>query len=95
MFFLHEMERTITLHPSFFGPRIHDYVKRQLLGDVEGINTGSYIIVCVMDADKMSEGRVLPGTGLAEYTVHYRAVVWKPFKGEVVSIAQSRNYWPR
>ena len=48
------------------------------------------VLVCalccsIMDAFKVSEGRILPGSGLAEFIVEYRAVVWRPFKGEVVS----------
>ncbi|KAI9847216.1 MAG: DNA-directed RNA polymerase II subunit, partial [Sclerophora amabilis] len=84
MFFLHQLERVITLHPSFFGPRIKDYLTNKLLEDVEGTCTGSYYIICVMDAYDISEGRIMPGSGVAEFTVHYRAVVWRPFKGETV-----------
>ncbi|KAK3062925.1 hypothetical protein LTS18_003085 [Coniosporium uncinatum] len=32
----------------------------------------------------MSEGRCLPGSAQAEYTIHFKAVVWKPYKGEIV-----------
>lgn len=84
MFFLHELEQIINLHPSYFGPRIHDYLTARLMADVEGTNKGHYFIVCVMDAYDISEGRIVPGSGHAEYTVHYRAVVWRPFKGEAV-----------
>ena len=86
MFFLHELERTITLHPSFFGPKVEDYLKNKLYEDVEGTCTGSYYIICVLDSHDISEGRVASGSGLAEYTVHYRAVVWRPFKGETVGL---------
>ena len=89
MFFLHDLERTITLHPSFFGPRVKDYLTSRLLEDVEGTCTGLFYIICVLDAFDISEGRVLPGSGFAEYTVHYRAVVWKPFKGETVDAVVS------
>jgi len=82
MYFLYDLERTITLHPSFFGPRVKEYLTNRLLEDVEGTCTGSYYIICVMDAYDISEGRVVPGSAVAEYTVHYRAVVWRPFKGE-------------
>ena len=85
MYFLYELERVITLHPSFFGPRVKEYLTNRLLEDVEGTCTGSYYIICVMDAYDISEGRVVPGSAVAEYTVHYRAVVWRPFKGETVS----------
>lgn len=86
MYFLYELERVITLHPSFFGPRIKEYLVNKLLEDVEGTCTGQYYIICVMDTYNVSEGRVVPGNAVAEYTMQYRAVVWRPFKGETVSI---------
>lgn len=91
MFFLHEEERTITLHPSFYGPNIHRYLTTKLLEDVEGTCTGEYYIICVMDTFDISEGRIVPGTGLAEFTVQYRAVVWRPFKGETVRMDYLRG----
>lgn len=86
MFFIHQMEHTITLHPSFFGNRIHWILKNQLHQDVEGTNTGNYYIVCVMDVNDISDGRVIPGSGRAEYVLSYRAIVWKPYKGECVRL---------
>ena len=84
MFFLHELSRSIELHPSFFGPRIKEYLTTKLLEDVEGTCSGSYYIICVMDTYNISEGRVQPGLGSAIFNVQYRAVVWRPFKGETV-----------
>ncbi|KAL8871655.1 MAG: hypothetical protein Q9174_002561 [Haloplaca sp. 1 TL-2023] len=84
MFFLQELERTITLHPSFFGPRTKEYLTTRLLEDVEGTCTGQFYIVVVLDTFDISEGRVVPGSGVAEYTLRYRAVVCRPFKGETV-----------
>ncbi|MCJ1295400.1 hypothetical protein MMC34_006962 [Xylographa carneopallida] len=84
MFFLHELERVITLHPSFFGPKVKEYLTNRLLLDVEGMCEGQYYIICVMDAFDISEGKVMPGSAVAQFTVHYRAVVWRPFKGETV-----------
>ena len=86
MFFLHRLERTITLHPSFFGPRIKEYLTNKLLQDVEGTCTGSFYIICCLDSFEFSEGRVVPGSAVAEYTVSYRAVVWRPFRGETVRL---------
>ncbi len=65
---------------------MHELVTSKLLKDVEGTCAGNYYIISIMDAFKVSEGRILPGTGLAEFIVEYRAVVWRPFKGEVVSL---------
>ena len=84
MFFLYELERTITLHPSFFGPRVSEYLTRRLLEDVEGTCTGQYYIITVVGINDISEGKVLPGSGIAEYTLRYSTVVWRPFKGETV-----------
>lgn len=84
MFFFKEEERTINLHPSFFGPNITKYLDDQLLGDVEGTLQGDYFVVCVMQPHEYSDGKIVPGSSFAEFVVHYRAIVWKPFKGEVV-----------
>ncbi|KAH6630834.1 RNA polymerase Rpb7 [Chaetomium sp. MPI-SDFR-AT-0129] len=92
MFFLHNLERTVTLHPSYFGRNMHDLVTTKLVKDVEGTCAGDYYVIAVMDTFDVSEGRILPGNGMAEFTVHYRAVVWRPFKGEVIdAIAQTVN----
>ncbi|CAG8619474.1 11069_t:CDS:2, partial [Acaulospora colombiana] len=50
--------------------------------------TGRYgYIIAVLDTMEsldISKGKVIPSVGLAEFEVRYRAVVFKPFKGEVV-----------
>lgn len=84
MFFLHNLERRVTLHPSYFGRNMHELVTTKLVKDVEGTCAGDYYIIAIMDTFDVSEGRIVPGSGLAEFTVGYRAVVWRPFKGEVV-----------
>ncbi|MCJ1249184.1 DNA-directed RNA polymerase II subunit [Trapelia coarctata] len=98
MFFLYELERVITLHPSFFGSRNKEYLTRQLLADVEGKFIDNYYVICVMEnAYDISEGKVLPGSAEAEYTLHYRAVVWRPFKGEsidgIVGDVTGQGFW--
>lgn len=84
MFFLHNLERKVTLHPSYFGRNMIDLVTTKLVKDVEGTCSGEYFIIAIMDTFDVSGGLCLPGSGLAEFTVGYRAVVWRPFKGEVV-----------
>jgi DNA-directed RNA polymerase II subunit RPB7 len=63
---------------------MHELVTKKLLKDVEGTCTGQYYIISVMDAFDIGEGRIIPGSGLAEFTVRFRAVVWRPFKNETV-----------
>lgn len=91
MFFLYNMERRVTLHPSYFGRNMHDLVTSKLLKDVEGTCAGNFYIISIMDTLDVSEGRILPGNGLAEFTVGYRAVIWRPFKGETVSVPWHRH----
>ncbi|KAF1992103.1 DNA-directed RNA polymerase II 19 kDa polypeptide [Aulographum hederae CBS 113979] len=84
MFFLHEIERIVNLHPSYFGPKMEDEINKSLTDALEGKNMGSYFVLCILQNWEISEGRCVPGTGTAEYTVHLKAVVWKPFRGEIV-----------
>ncbi|KAK7741340.1 DNA-directed RNA polymerase II subunit [Diaporthe eres] len=86
MFFLHNLTRHVTLHPSYFGRNMHELVTTKLLKDVEGTCAGNYFIITIMDTFDISEGRILPGSGLAEFTVGYRAVVWAPFRGETLKV---------
>lgn len=89
MFFLYGLERRVTLHPSYFGKNMQELVTGKLLSDVEGTCTGSYYIITILDTFDISEGRILPGSGLAEFTVAYKAVVWRPFKGETIDAVVS------
>jgi hypothetical protein len=41
-------------------------------------------IVSVISINSIGEGKVLPGTGQARFKTSYTAVVFKPFKGEVM-----------
>ena len=87
MFFLHSLERQVTLHPSYFGRNMNELVTGKLMKDVEGTCTGTYYIISILDSFNISEGKILPGSGLAEFTVGYKAVCWRPFKGETVRTA--------
>ncbi|PRT55242.1 DNA-directed RNA polymerase II subunit rpb7 [Wickerhamiella sorbophila] len=87
MFFLKDLSLQLTLHPSYFGAHMHQYLRAKLLQEVEGTITGQYgYIVCVMDGMKIDVGKgmVPSGLGSAVFDVKYRAIVWRPFKGEAV-----------
>lgn len=92
MFFLHNLQKQIPIHPSYFGRDIKENLKNQLYQEVEGLCTGEYYIVAIVDISDISAGKILPGSGQAEYTVYYRAIVWKPFRGETVRLAQHNGY---
>ncbi|KAJ5591875.1 uncharacterized protein N7459_002244 [Penicillium hispanicum] len=84
MFFLKEETKIISLHPSYFGPNMRDYLISRLNEEEEGRCTGDHFVICVMDMVDIGEGRVIPSSGNAEYTIKYRAIIWKPFRGETV-----------
>ena len=84
MFFLKEEAKVITLHPSYFGPNMREYLITRLNEEEEGRCTGDHFVICVMDMVDIGEGRVMPSSGHAEYTIKYRAIIWKPFRGETV-----------
>ncbi|RAO67319.1 uncharacterized protein BHQ10_003331 [Talaromyces amestolkiae] len=84
MFFLKEETKVVTLHPSFFGPNVKEYLINRLNEEEEGRCTGDHFVICVMDMVDIGDGRVIPGSGQAEYTIKYRAIIWKPFRGETV-----------
>ena len=84
MFFVKTLEHRIDLHPSFFNSEAEKYIRAKLYQDVEGTNTGTMMIIAVISIDDISEPKIAPGTGFAQFNVGYRAIVWRPFRGEVV-----------
>lgn len=90
MFFLKYLERDCNVHPTFFGKQIEENLRDQLYTDMEGTCNGEYYTICIMDIYKISAGKIHPGAGRADFTISYRAIVWKPFKGETVRHARKR-----
>ena len=73
------------LHPSYFGPRMQQYLESKLYSDVEGTCSGQFgFIIAVVSISDIGKGMVISGNGQAEFVTRYRAIVFKPFKGEVV-----------
>lgn len=83
-----ELTHTILLHPSYFGPRMSAHLESKLYSDVEGTCSGRFgYIISVIGILDIGRGTVISGSGMggqAEFVTRYRAIVFKPFKGEVV-----------
>jgi hypothetical protein len=61
------------------------FLERKLYSDVEGTCSGQYgYIIAVIDILEHGKGLVLSGSGQAEFVCRFRAIVFKPFKGEVM-----------
>ena len=64
---------------------MHAQLKDKLYADVEGTCSGRFgYIITVVSLLNISKGKILPGVGLAEFKVKYQAIVFKPYKGEVL-----------
>lgn len=90
-----QLEHEILLHPKYFGPNLIETVKAKLFTDVEGTCSGKWgdilvlicrygFIVAVTNIDHIGAGVLLPGRGFVQYHIVYRAIVFRPFKGEVI-----------
>ena len=79
------LDHRTELHPSFFGPSMIEFLNRKLRDDVEGMCSGKYgYIIKVVAVLDVGQGKIMPGTGLAEFRSRYQAIVLKPFNGEVM-----------
>lgn len=62
-----------------------DTVKQKLYSEVEGTCTGKYgFVIAVTTIDHIESGIIQPGQGFVVYPVKYKAIVFRPFKGEVL-----------
>ena len=85
MFFLKDLTHKVQLQPECFGPQLQSHLKDRLLRDIEGTCSGRYgYIISILSIKEISHGSVIEGIGSAEFQVRYQAIVFKPFKGEVV-----------
>ena len=84
MFFIKTLQDRLPLHPSYFGAQAREYITDQLYARNEGKSTGNMMIIAIIDVEDISEPKIMPGTGMAQYDISYRAIVWRPFRGEVV-----------
>src|SRR6267378_2538311 len=75
-----ELTHTIMLHPSYFGPRMQQYLESKLYSDVEGTCSGQFgFIIAVVSISDIGKGMVVSGNGQAEFVTRYCAIVLKPF----------------
>lgn len=84
MLFLLKFVEELVLPPSVLSKNIKNIIKSKLLDKVQGSVSEKYgYIICVVNVDDTPNGKILDTTGDLLFTVSYRAVVMKPFRGEV------------
>jgi len=87
MFFHVELEKELILYPRSFGPDMKTKLRERLIQKVEGSCSGRHgFIITVtelLNIDKL-KGQIREGAGLVTFPVRFMAVVFRPFKGEVL-----------
>lgn len=91
MFFLRHLTREMQLSPNLHARGMTQELKEKLYQDVEGSCNGEFYTICILDVTDISKGKVLPGVAAATFTLSYRAIVWKPFRGETVRMSTSET----
>ncbi|GFH28270.1 uncharacterized protein HaLaN_26739, partial [Haematococcus lacustris] len=86
MFYILKLVKKLDIHPRSFGKNLREVIHEKLVQEVEGTCNSKYgYVIAVTKVDSIGEGLIRQdGTGLATFSVHYSAVVSRPFKGEVV-----------
>lgn len=87
VFFQQQLERTIVVHPMWLGPKLRDHVRKQLTEEVEGLplsSAGFVITVLAIEDENISKGLVDSLTGFVKYRVSFSALVFRPFRNEVL-----------
>ncbi|KAJ3056883.1 DNA-directed RNA polymerase II subunit [Rhizophlyctis rosea] len=85
MFFMKTLTHTISLHPQYFNKHYKDNITSRLYNEVEGTCNGQIGYICaVLEVLSTGQGELHPTTGMAEFDIQYNAVVFRPFKGQVI-----------
>ncbi|KYN99652.1 putative DNA-directed RNA polymerase II [Plasmodium gaboni] len=85
MYFVIEEWKNVIIKPSQLGPRYQQYIEDMLRNSVEGQCSVKYgYVICVIRIIHSEPGRVQDGTGMIVVKVKYQAIVFKPFKDEVL-----------
>lgn len=83
-----QLTQDLTMHPSYFNQALRGHLGNELRRQVEGTCSGrlGYIVAVVLeevDASGSHRGRIMED-GQAVFSIKYRAVVYRPFRNEVV-----------
>jgi len=85
MFYHISLKHELLIHPMYFGENLTDTIKQKLYSEVEGSCTGEHgFVIGVTIIDTIGDGEILPGRGFCRFPIRYKAIVFRPFKGEVV-----------
>lgn len=81
------MEKALVIPPKDLRKNIKDLLRQKLLKLVEGSCSRRYgyiVAVTHIDLDQAAQGRICEGTGDVTFSMKYNAIVFKPFRNEVL-----------
>jgi DNA-directed RNA polymerase II subunit RPB7 len=85
MFFHIELSKSIQLPPRELGPHLQQTLRQKLSKDMEGQCTDQYgYIIEVTSIIYVGPGKINDTDGHATFPVRYKAIVFRPFKNEVM-----------
>jgi DNA-directed RNA polymerase II subunit RPB7 len=85
MFYHLPLSHELSLHPRYFGDQLLETVKQKLYCDVEGTCTGKHgFVIAITSIEDIGDGIIQSSTGFATYQLKFKAVVFRPFKNEVL-----------
>jgi len=91
MFFHITLDKTLLLHPRFCGPNLKNTLVSKLHSEVEGTCSGRYgFIITVTSVDNIGMGKIQEGSGFVSFPIKFKAIVFRPFKNEVVDAVVSQ-----
>jgi DNA-directed RNA polymerase II subunit RPB7 len=85
MFFVMTFEQAIVMPPNTLHKDLKNLLKAKLIEKVQGSVTEKYgYIICVIYIEEPSSGKILDTSGDVLFNMRYKAVIMKPFQGEVL-----------
>ena len=86
MYFLISDKKSVAMRPCDLGPFFLERVEARLRYDLEGSLSKNHdgTVVFITRVQDKSKPRVQDGTGFAVVDVQYEAIVFRPFKNEVI-----------
>jgi DNA-directed RNA polymerase II subunit RPB7 len=98
MFFIKELRRDVLLEPKYLGSQLKEHLKKKLTAELEGQCLGKHgYVISVLDIkdDNIMPGAIDNDTGAVNISVHYKVILLRPFRNEVldtvVTVASDAN----
>lgn len=84
MFYLTNLTKELSIFPNDLGKNIEDIISERIT-DLEGVVIGENgYIVSIIEFTQKGDGIIDNETGRVTFKIDYKAITFKPFKGEIL-----------